>query len=351
MDFRWLKTGEYGVIWDQALERFPEACFSFLYGWRQVYQRAFKMKACYLLAEDQGQVQGLCPLVFMKSPLIGRGNYFISLPYMTRAGILAADPAGRDFLLRRVLEKAHELKADFVELRELDTQGPGGKASNQEHVQMILDLPEDWNHFEKQVSPRLRQVKRAVNSGLTVKKGRDESLLVDFYEIFSRRMRELFFPVYPKAFFKEILLVFKDRVHLLVVYGGEKPLGGMLVFRFGDTISFPYVASLVQHQSLFPNQLLYHSAIRMAWEEGFKWVDFCRSQVYSGTYSFKTQWKARPQALAYRYPLYKSGDQLPSIHGARGSWPYRLAEKVWPRLPLPVTQWVGGRLIKQLVLA
>ena len=351
MESRWLKSEEGQSLWDEALERFPEACFSLLYGWRQVYERAFKLKAYYLLAEDQGQVQGLCPLVFMKSPLISRGTYLISLPFMTRAGILAADSAGRDFLLRQVLEKARELKADSIELRELDNQGSGETASNQEHVQMILDLPGDWNHFEKQVSPRLRQVKKALNSGLTVKKGRNESLLVDFYEIFSRRMRELFFPVYPKAFFKEILLVFKNRVHLVVVYEGEKPLGGMLVFRFRDTISFPYVASLVQHQALFPNQLLYHSAIRMAWEEGFKRVDFCRSQVNSGTYSFKTQWKARPQALAYRYPLYKSGDPLPSIQGARNSWTYRLAERIWPCLPLPVTRWVGGRLIKQLVLA
>jgi hypothetical protein len=257
----------------------------------------------------------------------------------------------RGLLLTEVLKKARDLKADFVELRELVAQGPEETASNPEHVQMLLGLPEDWHQFEKQVAPRLRQVKKALQSGLTVLQGREEGLLRDFYEIFSRRMRELFFPVYPRSFFREILLVFRERVHLLVVYDGKKPVSGLLAFRFRDTVSFPYVASLIQHQALFPNQLLYHSAIRTAWEEGFKWVDFCRSQVRSGTYVFKSQWKAKPQTLAYRYPLSKSGRPLPSVDRARDSLTYRLAERIWPRLPLPVTQWVGGRLVKQLVLA
>ena len=42
---------------------------------------------------------------------------------------------------------------------------------------------------------------------------------------------------------------------------------------------------------------------------------------------------------------------MPSVGQAQKSTAFLLAEKIWPRLPLPVTQWLGGKLIRQLVLA
>ena len=121
MDFRWLPLEEGKEIWDEALGFFPEAPFSLLYGWRQVYESALRLKTFYLLAETGGRVQGLCPLVFMKSPWIGKGNFLISLPYMTRAGLWAVDSECRQAMVQRLIEKALELKAGFVELRQLKT--------------------------------------------------------------------------------------------------------------------------------------------------------------------------------------------------------------------------------------
>ena len=351
MDFRWLPLDEGKEIWDEALGFFPEAPFSLLYGWRQVYESALRLKTFYLLAETGGRVQGLCPLVFMKSPWIGKGNFLISLPYMTRAGLWAVDSECRQAMVQRLIEKALELKADFVELRHTEDQSLPLAVCNKEHVQMLLELPEDWALYEKRIAPRLRQVRKALAAGLEIREGRSEALLRDFYRVFSRRMRELFFPVYPLDYFQRILSVFKDRCRLLLVYQGEKPLGGMLLFEYGTILSAPYVAALIQSQAFFPNQLLYYSAIRRAWEKGFRSFDFCRSQTNSGTFVFKSQWKALPRPLAYQYPLCRSAGSLPTVQQAQGSLTFRLAEKIWPHLPLPVTQWLGGRLIKQLILA
>ncbi|MBA4395132.1 MAG: exosortase, partial [Desulfobacca sp.] len=112
-----------------------------------------------------------------------------------------------------------------------------------------------------------------------------------------------------------------------------------------------YVATLIERHDSHPNQLLYYAAIHQAWEEGYRTFDFCRSQVHSGTFIFKSQWKAKPEALIYQYPLCKGERPLPTVGRAQGSLTFRLAEKIWPRLPLSVTQWVGGKLIRQLALA
>jgi FemAB-related protein (PEP-CTERM system-associated) len=352
MLFHWLNIEEGGTRWDLALDHFPDPSFSCLYGWRKIYEKALKLKTYYLLVEEDGEVQGLCPLVYMRSPWLGGGTFLLSLPYMTRGGIVAPNCSIREAVIDRVLEMAEEVKADFVELRELATEEWSGPYPvNREHVQMILHLPDDWSQYEKEISPRLRQVKKAQKAGLEIRRGREEELLDDFYLVFSRRMRELFFPVYPKNYFKMILEGFKEQASLVLVYDRGNPLGGMLIFKFRGTCSAPYVATLVQSHANHPNQLLYYTAIRHAWEEGYRVFDFCRSQIHSGTFTFKSQWKAKPEALMYHYPLHKKGMALPTVGRAQKSLTFRLAEKLWPRLPLPLTQWLGGKLIRQLALA
>jgi serine/alanine adding enzyme len=353
MSAQWLNPGEDQGPWDRALQEFPEASFSMLYGWRQVYENALSLKTFYLMITGQDrEVRGLCPLVFMKSPLIGRGAYLVSLPYMTRAGICVNSPAARETVLEAIREKARELRAGFVELRELAAGAPPEHIpSNHEHIEMLLTLPEDWHHYEKEIAPRLRQVKKARQAGLTLKRGREVELLNDFYAVFSRRMKELVFPVYPKKYFRLILETFVSETELLLVYDQKKPLGGMLLFRFNGVLSAPYVATLIAGQAAQPNQLLYHEAIHRAWTEGYRLFDFCRSQVGSGTFNFKSQWKAKPRALVYHYPVCRNQGHLPTVGQAQGSWSFQMAEKIWPRLPLPLTQWLGGKLIRQLVLA
>jgi serine/alanine adding enzyme len=349
----WLKIGEGQAEWDQALEHFQDPAFSMLYGWRTVYEKTLGLKTFYLMVSGKDhEVRGLCPLVLMRSPWIARGDFLISLPYMTRAGMCARDGKSRSLVLDLIKEKAGELKAGFVELRELSAgEDSAVFPDNREHIQMMLELPQLWVEYEKAIAPRLRQVKKARQAGLTVKRGRGEELLNDFYRVFSQRMKELVFPVYPKDYFKNILEVFPARAELFMVYNQSTPLGGMLLFRYKEVCSAPYVATLIKGQESHPNQLLYYSAIRQAWEEGFRFFDFCRSQVGSGTYNFKSQWKAKPRELVYYYPVCKDRNLLPTVGQAQHSWPFQMAEKIWPRLPLPLTQWLGRRLIRQLVLA
>lgn len=347
----WLPFGEGHDRWDRALDQFPDAPYSLLYGWRRVYEKALGLKTHYLLAERQGRVSGLCPLVRMRRWGLGDGAFLISLPFQTRSGCWAADPETRAAMLAALGDLARDQQISTVELREL----PGREAEtfpvSHEHVEMVLDLPTDWQAYEKRIAPRLRQTRQARREGLTVRQGRDGDLLADFYQVFSRRMRELLFPVYPRLYFREILEAFPERSRLLLVYRDRLPLAGMLIVEHRETVSAPYVAALRGRPEEHPNQLLYFEAIRRAWESGFRFFSFCRSQPHSGTYRFKRQWQASPRPLAYAYPRLPSGGRVWTVQEARGSLTYRLAEMVWPRLPLAWTQWLGSRLIRRLVIA
>src|SRR5262245_44343079 len=58
-----------------------------LMGWRRVMERAFGHRTFYLMARDeQGQVRGVLPLVFVSSRLVGR--FLVSMPFVNYGGVL-----------------------------------------------------------------------------------------------------------------------------------------------------------------------------------------------------------------------------------------------------------------------
>ena len=203
MDWKWLPAGEGETAWDQGLELFADAPYSLLYGWRRVYEEALGLKTYYLLVEDRGQVRGLCPLVLMKSPGFGGGRHLISLPYQTRAGLWTLDPALREGMLAAVSAQAEALKAETVELRELEGLQDPEIPANQEHVEMILELPGDWKAFEKQVSPRLRQARKARQSGLVVRQGVEKDAARGFLSGFFHEDAGTVFPGLSVAVFSK----------------------------------------------------------------------------------------------------------------------------------------------------
>jgi lipid II:glycine glycyltransferase (peptidoglycan interpeptide bridge formation enzyme) len=93
------------------------------------------------------------------------------------------------------------------------------------------------------------------------------------------------------------------------------------------------------------NDYMYWELMRRAVETGVEWFDFGRSKVGTGAYAFKKNWGFEPQQLPYAYWLRKI-DALPEINPLNPK--YRLAIAAWKRLPLPIANWLGPRLARNL---
>jgi len=127
---------------------------------------------------------------------------------------------------------------------------------------------------------------------------------------------------------------------VLVVYRGEEPVGGMFVVQHGDTLFDPWASSLRRHFTLYPNNLVYWEALRLALSRGARRFDLGRSQPGSGTYRFKMQFGAQPRSLVYQYALGRAR-RVPTLADQKSS--LDLAIKVWQRLPLGLTRALGPR--------
>ena len=75
------------ACWDGFVHTHADASFFHLFGWRRVLADALGHRSHYLLAEQDGGVCGILPLLHVKSFLFG--NTLSSLAFCSQAGPLA----------------------------------------------------------------------------------------------------------------------------------------------------------------------------------------------------------------------------------------------------------------------
>jgi serine/alanine adding enzyme len=313
------------------------------YRWGTVIESSFGHKYYALISEKpDGTVNGLLPLVHMKS--MSFGNFFVSMPYFNYGGVCADDDPTRNLLVGEAVRIAEDLKASHIEFRQ-ETPLNNGFPVKTLKVSMRLDLPASPDDLWKSFPSKLRsQIKVPRKAGMTARVGRKEEL-ESFHDVFSRNMRHLGTPVYPKRFFGNILDRFPESSWICTVYLGDNPVASGFLVGFKDRIEIPWASSLRKHNRQSPNMLLYWSCLEFACGKGFRVFDFGRSTPQESTYRFKEQWGAAPTPMPWSY--WAKGDgRIPDLSPRNRK--YHLAIEIWKRLPLPVTKILGPRIVRNI---
>jgi FemAB-related protein (PEP-CTERM system-associated) len=310
-------------------------------GWRNVIEAAYGHRAPYLVAKRAGKVTGVLPLVAVRSRLFGKS--LTSLPFLDFAGTVADDEDSHAALVTKALELGRELEVDYVELRQIAPR-PGHLATSTHKVLMTLELESTEDRvWSKLSSERRNRVRRAQKEGLTVEVG-GASMLPVFYDIWTRNMRDLGSPPHSRKFFAKVLERFGDSCSILLVRRKDDYVGAALTLFSKDTMSVPWVSSLREHFQLYPNNVLYWEAIRLAVAKGLKTFDFGRSTLGSGTFEFKQRWGAVATPLHWQFLPVRRAAPIPSADGGG----FGLAVELWKRIPVPITRLLGPALRKNI---
>jgi serine/alanine adding enzyme len=311
--------------------------------WGEIIGRCFGHKNHFLLSENiDGIINGVLPLVHMKS--LSFGNFIVSMPFFNYGGVCADDDSVRDQLIAEAVRIAKDLKARHIEFRQ-ENSFRNGFPEKSIKVSMRLDLPGSPDELWKAFPSKLRsQIKVPQKGGMTAVIGRLEEL-ESFYEVFSHNMRYLGTPVYPKRFFEDILEQFPKATWICSVYMKNTPVASGFLAGFKNRLEIPWASSVRSYNRLSPNMLLYWSCLKFACENGFTTFDFGRSTKEESTYKFKEQWGATPSPMVWSYWVQDEGN-VPDITPRNRK--YRFAIEIWKKLPLPVTQMLGPRIIKNI---
>ena len=329
------------IAWQEYLDRFAGPALGNRWEWEEVYD-VYGLQVERLIALRVDQVVGVVSLVCQRSMVFGR--QLVSLPWLDAAGVLAADEAAEQALLDAVVQLANKQGVDTVQLRQLQPL-QSWQQPRTDKVLMQLDLPASSQELWKSFAPKVRnQVRKAEKSGLRYTAA-DSQSLAEFFDVYSRNMRDLGSPSHSRHLLQRVCQVFGDDASLHLVRLDGKTIGAGLTLANGTALEIPWASSLRGYNRYCVNHLLYWNILRGACQVGFRMFRFGRSTTGSGTYQFKKQWGAAPTTL-YWYTRDGTGKPVESRH--RPEEGFSLARRVWQRLPVPLTRWLGPQVIAKV---
>jgi FemAB-related protein (PEP-CTERM system-associated) len=295
---------------------------------------------CLEVVED-GRTRGLLSLCLVRSLLFGR--YLVSLPYLNYGGALADDDHVAGLLIDQAIHMARELGVRYLELRhEFNFPHAGLSGRQCDKVNMRRALPASVSDLWARLDSKVRnQVAKGRKNGLTVHWGGEE-LLGEFYDVFSRNMRDLGTPVYSRKLFRLTLAQFGNRAELCVVRGRGKALAAALLLHGWGVTEVPSASSLRAFNHTNANMLMYWHLLERAVERRQSAFDFGRCSTDSSTFRFKKQWGADPTPAEWQYHALDG-----SVGRLRASNPrYQRLIGWWRRLPVTLTRWIGPLVVR-----
>jgi serine/alanine adding enzyme len=331
-----------GQRWQEYIHGHPLSTNYHRWAWKHVIENSFGWPTYYWLAEENGKVQGILPLVWQRSRLFG--SFLTSLPFLNAGGILADNGAAEQALLEEAVRLAKKVGARYLELRHRE-QHALNLQTKMSKVTLVLPVGSDEDKMWKNLSTKMRtKVRKSLSFGMTAKYGGIE-LVDDFYGVFSRNMRDLGTPVYGRNFFAEILQAFPQDTYICVVRHENNTVAASFLSGFRDRIEAVWSSSVQKYLPLKPNLFLYWNLLRFSGSKGYRLFDFGRSSVDSGTHEFKLQWGAQTVQLYWDYWL-PDGSRLLELNPQNPK--YRAAIWLWQRLPVSLTRLIGPRIVRCL---
>lgn len=335
-------VGDDDRRWVEYVQRHPDATHYHQLSWAKLIRTEFGQTPHYLMALQGEQVEGVLPLIRLNSRLFG--HYMVSMPYLNYGGTLARSATARTRLQQAAKALGGELGVSHIEFRE---QAPdeAGMPVRTDKVSMLLELPASIDDLGKAIgSKRRSQVRRPLRENPEIKVGGAE-LVPLFYEVFARNMRDLGTPVYARSFYERMATTFPDDVKIVAITVGGKPAAAAFLIGYREQLEIPWASTVRDFNRISINMLLYWEVLRFAIDAGYRRFDFGRSTVDAGTYRFKRQWGAEPKQLYWHYWL-RDGGEPPKMNPDNPK--YARAISIWQKLPIPVANFLGPRIIRNL---
>ena len=327
------------AAWDAFVMAHPAGTFFHLSGWRRVLQDALGHRTHYLVAEQDGMLCGVLPLVHTKSLLFG--NNLSSLAFSAHAGPLASAPEALAQLYAAASRRAQELAVGAIEYR---LPASSGLPRVTKHLYETFSKPIHADADANMQAIRSKQrnvIRKGIKNGLRGRLGD----LPTFYAVYAESVRNLGTPVFPRALFDAIAATFGDAVELVIAELQGRPISAAMNFYFREQVCPYYWGGTYAARGLNGNDFLAWEIFARAAARGCTVFDFGRSKRDTGPYQWKLNLGFEPTPLFYEYELV-AASTMPDINPMNPK--YRLFIDCWKRLPLPVAGVIGPWLSRSL---
>jgi FemAB-related protein (PEP-CTERM system-associated) len=327
--------------WNVFVRDCARATFFHRAEWQGLLSEAFKHDTYYLYATRDGRVVGVLPLAEVKTVFFGHA--LTSLPYLAYAGVATDDDEAGVALENEAQRIAATLGVQHLELRQMERAHAGWPRQDHYVTFRKTIAPDDDTNMLAIPRKQRAMVRKGIKNGLVASFVPDVDA---FYSLYARGMHRHGTPALPKRWFERLKRTFGDDCGTLVVSSAQgKPLSSVFTFYFRDECLPYYAGDDEDARDLAANDFKYWSLMCDARARGHKVFDYGRSKEGTGSYAFKKNWGFEPAPLSYEFRLYKS-DAIPQNNPANKK--FDLMIRTWRRLPSPVVNWLGPRVVRGL---
>jgi FemAB-related protein (PEP-CTERM system-associated) len=332
-------AASHEAAWDRFVAAVPAGTFFHRAGWREVIEDAFRQRAHYLLAEQDGDITGVLPLVHMRSRLFG--NRLISSPFCVYGGPLASEPATAQKLIDHAVDLMDRLGADVLEFRTQTPRAEGWVTRSDLYATFRKPISADPAANLKAIPRKQRAVvRKGLENGLQSQIDQEADR---FHRLYAESVRNLGTPVFSRRYLRLLVERFRDCSEILTVLDDGKPIAAALSFFFRDEVLPYYGANTPRARSRAASDFMYWEVMRRAAGQGMRMFDFGRSKYGTGSFAFKKNWGFAPEPLHYQYRV-RPGHAVPDVNPLNPK--YELMIRAWKHLPLAVANLIGPGIVR-----
>lgn len=339
-----LQPQEYGR-WDAFVRTCPDATFFHLSGWQKVIEQAFGIKTWFYYVEQDGAIQGVLPLAEIKSRLFGHS--LGAMPFCVYGGPATLGNADVQALLDKAAhELAGKLGVGHLEYRGMQRFHPDDASwhTKELYVTFRKEIAAD-DETNLNAIPRKQRamVRKGIKLGL---RGEVDANVDRMFEAYAHSVHRLGTPVFPKKYFALLQQTFGDECEVRTICTSDNRLvGSVLSFYWRDEVVPYYGGGMDLAREVAGNDFMYWNLMQAAAARGCRIFDFGRSKLGTGAYDFKKNWGFTAQHLPYEYKLY-GASALPDNNPLNPK--YQLFIKMWKKLPLPLANFMGPYIVRNL---
>jgi FemAB-related protein (PEP-CTERM system-associated) len=333
------------ITWDAFVRHHADGSSFHMMAWQRLISDAFGHQQFHIVANNSaGNVAGLLPLFLVRSRLFGR--LLVSSPLAAYGGILSDSEAVTRAIFQRAADIAKNLKVQFLELRNFRNAIPSDSLLRKDlYVTFRTELKEDPELNMLAIPRKTRaEVREGIRNQLEFKT--DAIGPSEFFDLYSRSVRELGTPVFPRRLFVKGLEYFAPDCKIFSVHWKNKVVSAVWTLFYKDEVVPYFGGSVREYNRLAVNNFMYWMLMKYGCEHGYKVFDFGRSKKGTGSFDFKKRWGMTMTELPYQYALVQR-QTMPDTSPLNPK--FSTGVEIWRRLPLPVTRWIGPIVSKHLI--
>jgi FemAB-related protein (PEP-CTERM system-associated) len=284
------------------------------------------------------------PLAEIKSRLFGHS--LGAMPFCVYGGPVATNDAARAMLDAAAHELAQQLGVGHLEYRGMERFHPEDPSwhTKELYVTFRKEITGD-DEANMNAIPRKQRamVRKGIKLGL---RGEVDNNVDRMFEAYAHSVHRLGTPVFPKKYFAMLQDVFGDECEVrTIVTEDNRLVAAVLSFFWRDEVVPYYGGGMDLAREVAGNDFMYWNLMQAAAARGCRLFDFGRSKLGTGAYDFKKNWGFTAQHLPYEYKLY-GATALPDNNPLNPK--YQLFIKMWKKLPLPLANFMGPYIVRNL---